>query len=105
MKLNEMPAGPSLAESGAEVIALRRMMDYMRRPEKTAFMTAAMKYVVGEIFGEEQQHPGPPLVSDIEDGEAMNEAIADEQQDLREETDNHVADAHSQAGGRVFPFK
>ncbi len=98
-------AGPRLAESGAEVITLRRMMDYMRSPEKTAFMATAMEDVVGEIFGEEQEHPGPPLVSDMEDGEAMDEAIAGEQQDLGEETDDHVADAHGKAGGRVFPFK
>ncbi len=71
-------AGPSLAESCAEVIALGRVMDHVRSPEETAFMAAAMKHVISKIFGEEQQQPGPPLVSDMEDGEAMDEAITGE---------------------------
>jgi hypothetical protein len=63
---------PGLSQGGTQVVPLRRMMHYVRRPEEATFMAGAMKPVIAEIVGEERQYPCPPGVSDLQDREAVD---------------------------------
>src|SRR5579864_4047455 len=78
------------------------MMHHVRGPEQPAFVAGAVKPVIGEVFSEKQNGPGPPLISDIENGEAMDSGICRERQRLAGRTKKYAPSTHDQAGGSVL---
>src|SRR5215472_692964 len=78
------------------------MMDDVRGPEQSAFVADAMEPVVGKILSKKQNSPGPPLVSNLENGKAVDRGICAEHQRLAYDTDQHVAGAHTEAGRGVL---
>src|SRR5262249_33149049 len=65
-------ACPTLAKSSGQVVALGGVMNDVGSPEKAAFVAGAMKPVIAEFVREEQQHPDPPLVAQIENPKAID---------------------------------
>src|SRR5438445_271987 len=78
------------------------MMDHVQSPEQAAFVAGAMEHIISKVFRKKQNGPGPPLISDIEDGEAMNGGISRKDQRLADHAQQHAAGAHDQAGGSVL---
>src|ERR1041385_5958324 len=78
------------------------MMHHMRSPEKPAFMAGAMKPVIREVFSKKQNGPGPPLIPNVEDGEAMDRAISRKHQRLVDHAKDYAACTHGEAGGSVL---
>src|ERR1051326_180794 len=78
------------------------MMHHMRSPEKPALMAGAMKPVIREVFSKKQNGPGPPLIPNVEDGEAMDRAISRKHQRLVDHTKDYAPCAHGEAGGSVL---
>src|SRR5262249_43244475 len=74
----------------------------VRSPEQTAFMANAVEPVVSKVFGEKQNCPGPPLISDLENGKAVNGRVCTEDERFAHNTKQHVSQTHAEAGGGVF---
>src|SRR5438046_9302003 len=78
------------------------MMDHMRGPEQPALVADAVEPVVGKVIGEKEQKPGPPLIADFEDCEAMDGSEHSKSYCLGGNSDEDIADAHCQTGSRVL---
>src|SRR5579864_8642810 len=78
------------------------MMHNVRSPEQPAFVAGTVEPVIGEVFRKKQNGPGPPLIADVEDGEAMNGGIRSKHQRLAYHAEQHTASAYGQAGGSVL---
>src|SRR5689334_23810375 len=78
------------------------MMHHMRSPEQPAFMAGAVKPVIGKVFGKKQNRPGPPLIADVEDGEAMDSCISRKHQSLVNHAEQHIAGTHGETGSSVL---
>src|ERR1700751_438235 len=63
-------AGPGLAQSGRQVVALGRVMHHMRGPEQAALVAGAVEPVVAEFIAEKEQRPSPPLESNVKNRKA-----------------------------------
>src|SRR5215813_11378057 len=80
------------------------MMDHMRGPEETALVARAMEPIVGEIVGDKEQQPRPPLITDFEDRESMDSTERRERQSLCRYSHEHIAYAHGETRSRVLRF-
>ncbi len=67
-------------------------------------MARAVKNVIGKIVRKKEQQPCPPLISNGEDGKAVDSAKGRKRNGLGRHTQNYIADAHAQTGGGVFQF-
>src|ERR1700730_6417984 len=80
------------------------MMDEVRGPEEPALLADAVEPVVAELVAEKEKDPSPPLVANVENGEAVKKSQDLEEDDFREEVDEYVAEAHGDAGCGVLEF-
>src|SRR5690348_11428599 len=78
------------------------MMDHMRGPEEPALVAGPVEPVVAEIIGGKEQKPRPPLITDFEDRESMDGSECSERNRLGSYSDQHLANAHRQAGSRAL---
>ena len=53
---------PALPDGDAQIILIRRMMNDVKIPEKANFVADAVKPVISEIVGKQQNRPRPPNV-------------------------------------------
>lgn len=65
-------------------------------------MAGAVEPVVAEIVSEEDQHPGPPVPSDMKERELIDDSENAQHHGLGAQPDDHVADAHGERGSRVL---
>jgi hypothetical protein len=55
-------AEPALPDGDAQVVMLAGMMDNVKIPKDTRFVTEAVKPVIGKIIDEKERHPAPPHI-------------------------------------------
>ena len=77
-------------------------MHNVRSPEEPASVAGAVEPIIAEVVSEERQHPCPPLIADRKDSKLVHPGENGEDHSLGQQTNHDVADAHREAGGRVF---
>src|SRR6185312_7274951 len=78
------------------------MMHHMRCPEKPALMAGAVKPVICEVFSKKQNAPRPPLISNVEDSEAMDCTISRKHQCFVDHAKDYASRTHCQTGCSVL---
>ncbi len=78
------------------------MVDDVARPEEAALVAAAVEPVVGEVVGEEEQHPGERVAGvEAQRRQLVDDHVEPEHGELPDRVDEHVAEPERQARPRV----
>ena len=93
---------PVLSQRGREVVVLRAVVHHVGGPEQPDPVVAAVVGVVGQVVGEEQDHPCPPRFGgQLQGAQEVDAGVDRGHHQLPRGPDAQVADAHGQARARV----
>ena len=80
------------------------MVNYVRSPKQAAGMAGTVIPVISAVVSEEGQQPGPPLIADVEEREAVKQRKDRELRPLGHGVDEDIANAHADIGSRIPHF-
>ena len=96
--------GPRLPQRRRQVVVLARVVVHVRRPQDSHFVMGAVEPVVDEVAGDAAGSPTTTSVGSIAQQRELRHRSEQRQvHALHDQVDQHVADAHGQAGGGVAP--
>ncbi len=93
---------PRLPQRGREVVVGARVVDDVAGPEEPALVAAAVEPVVGEVVGEEEQHPGQRVARiHPQRRQLVDQRVERDDDELPGDVDDDVAGAEQEARAGV----